>query len=116
MAAFIKYEGIDGECDDANHVKSKKAISFQQPPCISDRSEHEKRGRTAGFADVNPGCTRLRANCSHSFFSTFDDSTSSRMASRWPAINLLAALESASLIASKILLCPSMESLLRYGL
>jgi len=21
MAAFIKYEGIDGECDDANHIK-----------------------------------------------------------------------------------------------
>jgi hypothetical protein len=21
MAAFIKYDGIDGECDDANHVK-----------------------------------------------------------------------------------------------
>ena len=21
MSAFIKYEGIDGECDDANHVK-----------------------------------------------------------------------------------------------
>ena len=26
MPAFIKYEGIDGECDDANHIKSKKAI------------------------------------------------------------------------------------------